>query len=56
MTPEEFKEEMLSILEANLDDYEASHRAMDRLMCRALTELGYREGVAIFQMIPKWYA
>lgn len=63
MTPEEFKERMQDITDVFNDpnrdyfhDIEGAHRAMDRLMCEALYELGYGEGVAMFEAAPKWYA
>jgi hypothetical protein len=34
---------------------EAQHQA-DQLMSRILDELGYGEGVAVFEEVEKWYA
>ena len=59
MTPEEFKERMRDAADAKNGahyDIEDSHRAMDRVMCELLRELGYGEGVDIFEDEPKWYA
>ena len=60
MTPEEFKKEMLYAQNIRRTDgrfdQEYAHRYMDRLMCDLLRELGYGEGVEIFEDTPKWYA
>lgn len=61
MTPEEFKNEMADIVEYHMKgdrcwDRENVHRNMDRLMCDLLRELGYGEGVDVFELAPKWYA
>lgn len=63
MTPEEFK---FAMLDASLTTYEfeghhyfdseSSHEKMDDLMCKALRELGYGEGIDIFCSATKWYA
>ena len=54
MTPEEFKEKMLALSED--DDVEKRHYDADRLMCDLLTELGYGEGIKIFDEMPMWWA
>lgn len=41
---------------AGLKDGEECHARMDDLMCKKLSELGYHEGVKIFQAAEKWYA
>lgn len=61
MTPEAFKEEMLRIRKTSYDklgdfDEEACHTAMDNLMCDLLSDLGYEEGVYIFDSTPKYYS
>lgn len=53
MNPEEFKKKMEAL---RSDDEEYSHRVMDDLMCELLTELGYGEGVKIFDEQGKWYS
>lgn len=35
---------------------EVCHCEMDDLMCQVLTELGYGDGVKVFDETPKWYA
>ena len=55
-TPEEFAAQMQKIHETMGGDEEAAHRAMDDLMAKVLIELGYRDGVAIFDKQYKWYA
>jgi hypothetical protein len=37
-------------------DKEARHADADATMCTLLNELGYSEGVKIFQDMDKWYA
>lgn len=59
MTPEEFKNRMLEIsdqLGKNFCDEEITHSEADGLMCDLLRELGYGEGVDVFEDMPKWYA
>jgi len=41
---------------ANLSDPEAGHSNADKLMCEVLSELGYKEGVDIFNNMLKWYS
>jgi hypothetical protein len=38
------------------DDEEDVHIAMDGIMCNLLRDLGYGEGIDIFDSTPKWYA
>ena len=59
MTKEEFYNEMLRLK----DEYEHRpfgiddlHLYADRALCECLTELGYGDGVKIFEDLPKWYA
>ena len=55
-TPEEFTRLMRDALTLLGDDKEVLHERMDDLMAKVLTELGYGEGVAIFESTEKWYA
>lgn len=59
MTKEEFAKQMEKIAE-NLNndiyDEEVAHARADDLMIKCLYSLGYTEGVAIFEQMPKWYA
>ena len=54
MSPEEFAKEMAKIALSN--DTESAHSQADKLMCEALKELGYYEGIKIFEEMGKWYA
>ena len=54
MTPEEFKKEMVLLNDGR--DIEYSHILADKLMCDILRELGYSEGVDIFESMYKWYS
>ena len=57
---EYFAERMRAIrLAHDLDDgydMEVCHRMMDQLMCEMLRNLGFEEGIDIFESTPKWYA
>lgn len=37
-------------------DIEDNHARADELLCRVLIELGYHEGIVIYENMPKWYA
>jgi len=53
MTPKEFKEEMEKLAaDSNTED---AHQKMDTLMGEMLYELGYAEGVDVFDNREKWY-
>ena len=52
--PEEFRSKMKTLAED--DDPESFHSYADDLMCETLTELGYGEGVKIFEDEEKWYS
>ena len=54
MSPEKFRLEMIFAFKSG--DTEADHGKADDLMCKLLTELGYGEGVKIFESMKKWYA
>lgn len=59
MTPAEFAEKMQGIVDKYdkfCFDEECCHIDHDELMCKLLTQLGYGEGVAIFNDVPKYYA
>ncbi len=58
MTPKEFYETIKYWSEncKTSGQIEDNHRAADRLMCEILTELGYGEGVKVFEDMKKWYA
>lgn len=56
ITPEKFKYEMRKIREEFGDDEEIAHSRMDKLMCMVLVELGFMDGVEIFDKQNKWYA
>lgn len=55
MSPEKFKEVMNDAIKEGFDP-ELTHAIMDGLMCKLLRELGYGEGVDIFEKSEKWYA
>jgi hypothetical protein len=56
VSPKEFKEKMLEIFPLTGYDEEAAHGDADMLMCELLSELGYEDGVKIFETSDRWYA
>lgn len=56
MNPQEFYKKMKELAEIEDFDEEDLHVDMDDLMCRVLTDLGYGDGIKIFNETPKWYA
>lgn len=56
MKPDEFLHEMLLLKEKCNDDEEQFHIDADNLLCNVLAELGYGDGIQIFQNMPKWYS
>lgn len=68
MTPNEFAEKMRECIDkstrpigfiGNREPYldpEDCHVDMDELMCKVLVQLGYYEGVDIFQRTEKYYS
>lgn len=56
MTPEEFMAKMRYIHDEYEDDPEMCHIYMDKLMCGLLINLGYWEGIHIFNNTKMWYA
>lgn len=57
MTKEDFTNEMKNIVALD-DGYinEIPHQLGDELMCKALSELGYNDGVELFKNLNKCYA
>ena len=61
MKPDEFLEKMKEIVKRNRDaqsgyfDAETAHIKADELMCEVLKELGYEEGIKIFEDMERWY-
>lgn len=53
-TPEQFAAAMSQA--AKDRDTESAHATADDIMCELLRELGYEEGVEIFEQMEKWYA
>lgn len=54
MTPCEFHEKMLELQKMSCP--EERHIAMDELMCEVLKELGYRDGVEVWEnTTPMWF-
>lgn len=60
MTPEMFTDKMKAIINDSKNeivfDEEVAHARMDDLMCEVLVELGYEEGVRIFEETSKYYS
>ena len=54
-TPEQFRE-MMKRISKQCYDIEVAHVDMDTLMMSVLIELGYKDGVEIFDQQEKWYA
>lgn len=53
-TPEEFKTAMEDVFKS--DDIELRHIQADQIMCDTLRELGYENGVKVFEKAYKWHA
>ena len=59
LTPEDFKQQMQDAYDVyylQQHDNECVHSVMDDIMCSLLRQLGYGEGIDIFEHTPKWYA
>ena len=59
LTPEQFANEMAKIHKDYLidrEDEELCHIEMDNLIINMLIDLGYEDGVYIFEHTKKWYA
>lgn len=54
MTAEQFRYKMECL--SKMDDVEVCHERMDELMCELLRDIGYKDGVDIFENTSKWYA
>lgn len=52
MTPEEFKQKMEEL--KNKFDPEKRHDEADKLLCEALSQLGYSEGIEIYNEMILW--
>jgi hypothetical protein len=56
ITPKEFARQMADVKKRLGGDGEAVHCRMDDLMCDTLRELGYGDGIDIFDDTDKWYS
>lgn len=56
MTPEEFKNKMQEIYDKSNGGGEVAHMMADVLLCEVLMQLGYKEGIDIFNSMEVWYA
>lgn len=58
MTPKEFENTMLFLEQeyGNGKDEEEFHHEADVLITKLLKQLGYENGVEIFDRNPKWYS
>jgi len=57
LSPEDFEKAMVAQLSPLPDgDPEAAHKEMDKLMCIVLRQLGYENGVEVFERQDKWYS
>lgn len=54
MTPEEFLVKMKEIEKD--DDRESRHGSADALLGQVLCDLGYGEGIEVYDSMDKWYA
>lgn len=52
LTPEEFKEKMEHLFPKARHEKESAHAFADALMCRVLRQLGYGDGVEVFDCAP----
>ena len=55
-SPEQFAKDLRAIQQRMGYDKEEMHVVMDAYLLQVLEELGYEEGVKIFEETPKWYA
>ena len=55
MDRNDFRDQMKRIVEQTVFDNAACHAAMDALMCQALQDQGYEEGVRVFEQQEKKY-
>lgn len=56
ITPVEFAVQMDKIARDYGRDEEVAHSRMDALMCRVLSEQGFKEGVSVFDRLSKHHA
>ena len=56
MDSQEFAKRMREIADLRDENEESKHIRADALLCDALIQLGYEEGVEIYDSIDKWYA
>ncbi len=56
ISPEEFKARMGQLFNPAEYDEEIAHCDADKLMCDLLRQIGYGEGIDIFEKSDKWYA
>ena len=47
---------MLKLRKRLKGDPESLHGKMDELLCAVLRELGYEQGVRVFENTERWYA
>jgi hypothetical protein len=47
---------MKRIIRVNQGDHEVMHRRMDALLCKVLIDLGYEQGIIMFNNETKWYS
>ena len=55
-TPEEFLNKMLELKAKRKSDPELLHEEANDLLCAMLRELGYGEGVDVYDSMEKWYS
>lgn len=56
MSKEDFFKRMEEIRTEPGYDEEMMHIYMDKLMCEALVDLGYEDGIKVFENTGKWYS
>ena len=56
MSPKEFKEEMIVIREVADGHPERFHIEADDLICKVMRDLGYGDGIDIFEEHERWYS
>jgi hypothetical protein len=56
LTPEQFRDAMKEIGEKHAGDWEVIHSEADNLICALLREMGYEEGLNIYDSWTRWYA
>ncbi len=55
MKKQEFMERMTRIRSVSEDDIGQRHLNADRLLCEALKDFDFTDGVSIFNEMEKWY-